>query len=101
MLVTSAPFTFEFQSLIHFDADVWFVIGTLLDGKPIITLPPKSIHLTKVDFSAEERAFYNKLEADSRSQFKVLVCSLYEGVIGSIYTYGTLVRLIYVMLQLQ
>lgn len=44
--------------------------GTFLDGKPIITLPPKTTRLTKVDFSAEERAFYNKLEADSRSQFK-------------------------------
>lgn len=46
-------------------------LGTLLDGKPIITLPPKTIQLTKVDFSIEERAFYTKLEADSRSQFKV------------------------------
>ncbi|KAL3502348.1 hypothetical protein ACH5RR_036797 [Cinchona calisaya] len=44
--------------------------GTLLDGKPIITLPPKTTRLTKVDFSAEERAFYNKLEADYRKQFK-------------------------------
>ncbi|KAI5401818.1 Helicase-like transcription factor chr28 [Lathyrus oleraceus] len=44
--------------------------GTLLDGKPIITLPPKTINLSKVDFSNEERAFYKKLEADSRSQFK-------------------------------
>lgn len=44
--------------------------GTLLDGEPIINLPPKTIHLTRVDFSTEERAFYNKLEADSRSQFK-------------------------------
>lgn len=44
--------------------------GTLLDGKPIITLPPKTINLEKVDFSYEERAFYKKLEADSRSQFK-------------------------------
>ncbi|WJX21628.1 Helicase-like transcription factor chr28 [Trifolium repens] len=44
--------------------------GTLLDGKPIITLPPKTINLSKVDFSYEERAFYKKLEADSRSQFK-------------------------------
>ncbi|XP_050893023.1 helicase-like transcription factor CHR28 isoform X3 [Lathyrus oleraceus] len=43
---------------------------TLLDGKPIVTLPPKSINLSKVDFSCEERAFYKKLEADSRSQFK-------------------------------
>ncbi|MED6197118.1 Helicase-like transcription factor chr28 [Stylosanthes scabra] len=44
--------------------------GTLIDGKPIINLPPKTIELTKVDFSVEERAFYMKLEADSRSQFK-------------------------------
>ncbi|KAI7995615.1 Helicase-like transcription factor CHR28 [Camellia lanceoleosa] len=43
---------------------------TLIDGEPIIRLPPKTIHLTKVDFSPEERAFYAKLEADSRSQFK-------------------------------
>ncbi|XP_061362746.1 helicase-like transcription factor CHR28 isoform X2 [Gastrolobium bilobum] len=44
--------------------------GTLIDGKPIINLPPKTIQLSKVDFSIEERAFYTKLEADSRSQFK-------------------------------
>ncbi|KAE9454295.1 hypothetical protein C3L33_13797, partial [Rhododendron williamsianum] len=44
--------------------------GTLIDGEPIISLPPKTIHLTKVDFSPEERAFYAKLESDSRSQFK-------------------------------
>lgn len=44
--------------------------GTLIDGKPIIILPPKTINLTSVDFSTEERAFYVKLEADSRSRFK-------------------------------
>ncbi|XP_020223228.1 helicase-like transcription factor CHR28 [Cajanus cajan] len=44
--------------------------GTLLDGKPIITLPPKTTRLSKVDFSFEERAFYTKLESDSRLQFK-------------------------------
>ncbi|KAI3972339.1 hypothetical protein MKW92_014987 [Papaver armeniacum] len=44
--------------------------GTLLDGEPIINLPSKTINLTKVEFSAEERAFYSKLESDSRSQFK-------------------------------
>ncbi|KAK9106280.1 hypothetical protein Syun_022291 [Stephania yunnanensis] len=44
--------------------------GSLIDGKPIINLPPKIVHLIKVDFSTEERAFYSKLEADSRSQFK-------------------------------
>ncbi|XP_043714858.1 helicase-like transcription factor CHR28 isoform X2 [Telopea speciosissima] len=45
--------------------------ATLLDGQPIITLPPKSIELKKVDFSTEEREFYSKLEADSRAQFEV------------------------------
>ncbi|TYJ40441.1 hypothetical protein E1A91_A04G140800v1 [Gossypium mustelinum] len=44
--------------------------ATLIDGEPIIKLPPKSIHMSKVEFSAEERAFYNQLEADSRSLFK-------------------------------
>ncbi|KAE9597142.1 putative DNA helicase chromatin remodeling SNF2 family [Lupinus albus] len=44
--------------------------GTLLDGEPIISLPPKSVELKKVDFSREERDFYSKLEADSRAQFQ-------------------------------
>ncbi|VVA14792.1 PREDICTED: helicase mRNAion factor [Prunus dulcis] len=44
--------------------------GTLIDGQPIIELPPKTIHLSKVEFSSEERAFYTKLEADSRTKFK-------------------------------
>ncbi|KAL5722646.1 Helicase-like transcription factor chr28 [Ranunculus cassubicifolius] len=44
--------------------------GTLLDGKPIINIPPKTVCLIKVDFSIEERDFYTKLEADSRAQFK-------------------------------
>lgn len=46
--------------------------GTLLDGKPIINLPPKTISLLKVDFSIEEMEFYKKLEADSQCQFKKL-----------------------------
>ncbi|KAJ7946934.1 Helicase-like transcription factor CHR28 [Quillaja saponaria] len=44
--------------------------GTLLDGDPIITLPPKFVELKKVDFSREEREFYSRLEADSRAQFQ-------------------------------
>ncbi|XP_047328550.1 helicase-like transcription factor CHR28 [Impatiens glandulifera] len=43
--------------------------GTLLDGEPIINLPPKSVQLTKVDFTKEERGFYHILEAESRAQF--------------------------------
>ncbi|KAJ1434774.1 Zinc finger, RING-type [Sesbania bispinosa] len=44
--------------------------GTLLDGEPIISLPPKFVELKKVDFSQEERDFYSRLEADSRAQFQ-------------------------------
>ncbi|MBA0720376.1 hypothetical protein Golax_007998 [Gossypium laxum] len=44
--------------------------ATLLDGKPIINLPPKVIELKKVEFTEEERDFYSKLESDSRAQFK-------------------------------
>lgn len=46
-------------------------LGTLLDGEPIINLPPKVIELQQVDFTKEERDFYNQLEIDSRDQFKV------------------------------
>lgn len=48
-----------------------FVLGTLLKGQPIILLPPKTIILKKVDFNAEERGFYQSLEAESRAQFAV------------------------------
>ncbi|KAJ6707012.1 TRANSCRIPTION TERMINATION FACTOR 2-RELATED [Salix viminalis] len=44
--------------------------GTLLDGEPIINLPPKVVELKKVDFTEEERDFYTRLEIDSRAQFK-------------------------------
>ncbi|CAN0852864.1 Helicase-like transcription factor CHR28 [Linum grandiflorum] len=44
--------------------------GTLLDGEPIINLPPKTIELKRVEFSEEERCFYSRLESDSRAQFK-------------------------------
>ncbi|XP_006659184.1 helicase-like transcription factor CHR28 [Oryza brachyantha] len=43
---------------------------TLIDGEPIIKLPPKTINLEKVDFTKEERAFYLTLEERSRQQFK-------------------------------
>lgn len=43
--------------------------GTVLDGEPIICLPPKHIQMKQVDFTEEERDFYSRLEADSRAQF--------------------------------
>lgn len=44
--------------------------GTTIGGRPIINLPPKKVDLARVEFSSEERAFYEKLEFDSRKQFK-------------------------------
>ncbi|XP_076897923.1 helicase-like transcription factor CHR28 [Bidens hawaiensis] len=41
-----------------------------IDDEPIANLLPKSIKLTHVDFSPEERSFYQKLDVESRSQFK-------------------------------
>lgn len=46
-------------------------IDTMINGEPIINLPPKSIGLNKVEFTPEERAFYVRLEERSRQQFKV------------------------------
>lgn len=66
----------NFVSSIRDNIDILLLCpGTVIDGKPIITLPSKTVNLTKVEFSVEERAFYRKLEADSRSQFKVLLIS--------------------------
>ncbi|PWA45229.1 hypothetical protein CTI12_AA519490 [Artemisia annua] len=44
--------------------------GTLIDGEPIIVLPPKTVTLKKVDFTADEREFYCRLEKESRAQFE-------------------------------
>ncbi|XP_076882339.1 helicase-like transcription factor CHR28 [Bidens hawaiensis] len=44
--------------------------ATLLDGEPVISLPPKTINLKKVEFTPEERDFYHRLESDSRAQFE-------------------------------
>lgn len=44
---------------------------TLIDGEPIINLPPKTVCMSKVDFSVEERAFYKQIESDSFKKFKV------------------------------
>ena len=66
-------------------------IGTMMNGEPIINLPPKSIFLKKVDFSPEERSFYLRLEADSRQQFKVLVnwtVLIYLAIILGCVCYG-------------
>ncbi|RLN35333.1 putative ATP-dependent helicase C17A2.12-like isoform X1 [Panicum miliaceum] len=48
---------------------------TLINGVPIINLPPKTINLNKVDFSHEERSFYLTLEERSRQQFKAFAAA--------------------------
>ena len=54
----------------------------MLDGKPIISLPPKTVSLKTVDFTSEERNFYNTLEVESREQFKV--CSHFTVLVNSL-----------------
>lgn len=48
-----------------------FCLATFIDGKPIISLPPKTVSMKKLDFRAEERKFYSTLEENSREQFQV------------------------------
>jgi hypothetical protein len=68
-------YLFIFSVMICPSLNLWFVIyhlvATMLDGKPIISLPPKNVSLKTVDFTSEERNFYNTLEVESREQFKV------------------------------
>lgn len=49
----------------------FFGTCTSIDGKPKTDLPPKTIELTTVDFSTQERDFYIKIDVELRSQFKV------------------------------
>ncbi|CAL5025298.1 unnamed protein product [Urochloa decumbens] len=42
----------------------------LLDGEPIIKIPPKTIQMSKIDFTKEERAFYLYLEENSRQKLR-------------------------------
>ncbi|GJX98218.1 helicase-like transcription factor CHR28 isoform X2, partial [Tanacetum coccineum] len=43
--------------------------GTFIDGKPIISLPTKTVRMEKLHFTDEERQFYTALEEQSRAQF--------------------------------
>lgn len=36
------------------------------DGKPILTLPPRHVHVTRLPFSQAERAFYDALYSRSK-----------------------------------
>ncbi|CAK9867063.1 unnamed protein product [Sphagnum jensenii] len=49
--------------------------GTLIDGQPIVDLPPRIVKLKKTQFSIEERTFYDKLETESREQFQAFAAA--------------------------
>ncbi|KAG2298377.1 hypothetical protein Bca52824_034849 [Brassica carinata] len=57
---------------------------TLLDGQPILHLPPKTVNLTKAEFSPEESAFYKELEASSQSKFETYAAA---GTVYKNYVY--------------
>ncbi|XP_024402469.1 helicase-like transcription factor CHR28 isoform X2 [Physcomitrium patens] len=44
---------------------------SLLDGKPIVNLPPRIVKLQQAEFSLDERSFYENLEIESREQFQM------------------------------
>ncbi|KAG2259981.1 hypothetical protein Bca52824_079275 [Brassica carinata] len=44
--------------------------GTIMDGEPILSLPPKSTELRKVELSKEEVDFYKALEKETRGFYK-------------------------------
>lgn len=45
----------------------------VLNGKPIISLPERNVHIVKCDFDAEEREFYKGLEAKMKNEVDKLV----------------------------
>jgi SNF2 family DNA or RNA helicase len=46
---------------------------SLIDGKPIINLPPKTEEIQHVVFNEDEQAFYNALESKTQIQFNKYV----------------------------
>ncbi|KAJ1656085.1 hypothetical protein IWQ61_004281 [Dispira simplex] len=47
----------------------------IIDGKPILTLPEKTVHQVNVEFSQAEQEFYQGIEGRSQSAFEDLVRS--------------------------
>ena len=56
---------------------------SLIDGKPIINLPPKTEEIQHVVFNDEEQAFYNALESKTQIQFNKY---LRAGTVGKNYS---------------
>ncbi|KTW26006.1 hypothetical protein T552_03276 [Pneumocystis carinii B80] len=57
--------------------------ASTINGKPLLTLLPKSVELVYIIFSDEEQAFYKKLEAESQLQVTQYVN---ENILGYHYT---------------
>jgi SNF2 family DNA or RNA helicase len=59
------------------------VKGSLIDGKPIIVLPPKTEEIQHVVFDNDEQEFYNSLETKTRVQFNKYMRA---GTVGKNYS---------------
>ncbi|OAR05755.1 hypothetical protein LLEC1_07804 [Akanthomyces lecanii] len=57
--------------------------NSLLDGKPIVTLPPKTEQVVYAELSHDERDYYNQLEVKAQVQFSKY---LREGSVGRNYS---------------
>jgi SNF2 family DNA or RNA helicase len=57
--------------------------SSTLDGKPLVTLPPKTEEVAHVEFSEDERSFYTDLESKTRITFNKY---LRAGTVGKNYS---------------
>ncbi|KAI8881727.1 hypothetical protein K501DRAFT_334481 [Backusella circina FSU 941] len=46
---------------------------TLIDGRPILNLPERNVHMTHIDFSPDERTFYSALNDRVQARFNAYV----------------------------
>lgn len=66
---------------------------TKIDGDPIISLPERRVNLVKIDFSKEERKFYDRVEKEAMSKMKAIQS---EGTVGQNY-----ISMLYMLLRLR
>ncbi len=43
----------------------------MIDGEPVVKLPPRELSLVKQQFSKQEQSFYAQLQKESAAKFKV------------------------------
>lgn len=46
-----------------------------INGRPIITLPERTVHMTHIDFSPEEREFYDLVDQRAQKRFNKYVAA--------------------------